>query len=214
MTTFALNEPVYPVQRGWTSVRLGEVLTLLNRGAAPVYSEESTGVLVYNQKCTRPDRTVDLDLGRPHTPVDDLPGHRALLQPGDVLVNSTGKGTLGRAARFPGAEVPVLADGHVSILRPRPEVLDSQFLAYALGTDDFYDFANAVLAVGATNQTELNREVLAATRFGLPPLVTQRAIVARLDRECGVLEALLAEQERLRGLTLARYRALLTRIRE
>ena len=51
------------------------------------------------------------------------------LQPGDVLIASTGDGTIGKACVFDMEGVPAIADGHVTIVRPDPTAIDSYFLA-------------------------------------------------------------------------------------
>lgn len=54
-----------------------------------------------------------------------------ILQEGDVLVSSTGDGTLGKACvfrRVKGRPVAAIADGHVSIIRVHPDVVDPEYL--------------------------------------------------------------------------------------
>jgi type I restriction enzyme S subunit len=115
---FGLSREEVETDSGWSTTRMKDAVIYLNRGIAPTYTDDATtGVLVYNQKCTRPDGSVDLTLARPHTALAGVGAERAVLQPGDVLLNSTGRGTLGRVARFPGVAEIVLADGHVTILR-------------------------------------------------------------------------------------------------
>lgn len=52
---------------------------------------------------------------------------------GDVLLNSTGRGTLGRAACYQ-LKTPALCDNHVAILRPDPKVCDPVYLALFLNS--------------------------------------------------------------------------------
>lgn len=58
---------------------------------------------------------------------DDLPDE-VKLQKGDVLLNSTGDGTLGKAAVWD-LDHEAVADGHITIIRPDPEAVDPLYLA-------------------------------------------------------------------------------------
>lgn len=53
---------------------------------------------------------------------------RALVQTGDVLLSSTGDGTLSKCGVYVDTE-PAIADGHVTIIRPDPDLVDAQYLA-------------------------------------------------------------------------------------
>jgi type I restriction enzyme M protein len=58
---------------------------------------------------------------------------KARVKRDDVLLNSTGRGTLGRASRY-SADGAAVCDNHVTILRPDPEVCDPQYLALFLNS--------------------------------------------------------------------------------
>jgi type I restriction enzyme S subunit len=91
---------------------------------------------------------------------------------------------------------------------PAEDLVNGRFLAYLLGTQEFYEFANQVLAVGATNQTELNREVLGRVAFAVPGLAEQRRLVERLEVEAVALSALGHELTRQLELISERRSAL------
>ncbi len=119
---------------------------------------------------------------------------RGYLLPCDVLINSTGNGTLGRVGYFvngPDA-VPCVADGHVTVARADRHIIESRYLYYWLNSTPFQDYVYAALVVGATNQVELNRERLAGAPVPLPPLDEQRRIADFLDAESGRIDALRA----------------------
>ena len=98
---------------------IGELTVSLARGVAPRYTAPGLGVPVLNQKCIR-DGWVLTEAARwmEDLPVKDSKRAHA----GDVVVNSTGVGTLGRVARWLGPN-PVIVDGHVTVVRPD----DSQY---------------------------------------------------------------------------------------
>lgn len=131
------------------SVRIKDVATYVNRGVAPTYTDEPTGWVAFNQKCVRPDGRVAPELGRPMAD-PGLAGRSAVLRSGDICVNSTGRGTLGRAGVVTGVDVDestLVADGHVTVLRADRSAVDPRYLWYVLGNDRFYEYANACLVV-------------------------------------------------------------------
>jgi type I restriction enzyme, S subunit len=70
-------------------------------------------------------------------------------------------------------------------------------------------FLNLWLKQGATVES-IEHEYLARTEIPLPPLAEQHAIAAFLDRECGKIDGLVAEQERLIGLLKEKRQAVIS----
>jgi len=96
-----------------------------------------------------------------------------LLRRYDILVNSTGVGTLGRVAQVLNLEEPTTLDSHVTIVRPDPSRISPRFLGFALRNSQS---AIEGLAEGSTGQTELARTRLAALQLSVPPPEHQTAI--------------------------------------
>lgn len=194
MTSIAyrVSDLVAPAQ--WQCCRIKDVTSFVNRGVAPDYSDEPTQLLAFSQKCIQADREVDLAQARyQKSPLSS----DALLRPCDVVVNSTGTGTLGRAGLISQAlidkNLPMVADGHVTIIRFDEDVCRSRYGWYLLSTEMFYRFANEALAVGSTNQMELGREAIRRTAVMLPPVALQDELVVWLDEQCGKVKSLLRE---------------------
>src|SRR5688572_3326935 len=78
------------VPEGWERKPVTALTTFLSRGIAPHYNDDAQG-LVINQKCVRNGR---LDMSFARRQSREFKPDRQV-QPGDVLVNSTGEGTLG-----------------------------------------------------------------------------------------------------------------------
>jgi type I restriction enzyme S subunit len=155
--------------------------------------------MVFNQKCVREENRIDSSLARRTDPTQTLPEH-ANLQVGDVLINSTGRGTLGRAAELRELPEPATADSHVTIVRPDPERFAMGFAGLALSTRKA-DFES--LQVGSTNQTELSAGSIAALSIVLPPISAQERIVEVISAVDSQISALDAEAGALEGV----YRA-------
>jgi len=143
--------------KGWEDKRLGEICSFLNRGISPRYLK-SGGICVLNQKCIR-DHRVSFELSRRHDINEKKVAAERLIQLGDVLVNSTGTGTLGRVAQLRETpSEPTTVDSHVTIVRPIPGMFYTEFFGYMLV---FIENGIKEAGEGCGGQTELARSVLA-----------------------------------------------------
>lgn len=138
---------------------LGNITSLISRGVAPVYDETSTEI-VLNQKCIR-NHMIDFTQSRTHSPKNHS---EKWVKRGDLLINSTGAGTLGRTALALFEMNNVTVDSHVSIVRP-----NNQALIYYLGIWAMvHEPEIEGLQEGSTGQTELPRERLVNMPIKVP----------------------------------------------
>lgn len=151
------------IPEGWAVKPLSQITTYLNRGISPKYIE-SGGVLVLNQKCVR-DGRVDASKARRHDPTQRSVAGR-LLEAGDLLVNSTGVGTLGRVAQVLALDELTIVDSHVTVVRADPQQVSWNYLGVAL-----LDRESEIegLGEGSTGQTELSRVRLGGLKLLVPP---------------------------------------------
>ncbi len=161
---------------GWKRAAIAEVTSMVKRGKAPAYTDAG-GVAVLGQRCVR-DGRVDWDTARKTDPSRKAVPTWAWICSGDILVNSTGHGTLGRTGFVGSVPVPSTVDSHVTIVRPDPTAVVPKFLAYMLRTME-HDLE--ALASGSTGQTELSPQLIAATSFALPSIEEQERIVDLLE---------------------------------
>ena len=179
---------------GWEAKKLGDVCSFLNRGVSPKYVENG-GIIVLNQRCVR-DHRVSFDVSRRHDIKAKGVSTERLVQAGDVLVNSTGTGTLGRVAQLrEDPPEPTTVDSHVTIVRPSPGRFFQEFFGYMLRDieDELKESGD-----GCGGQTELNRSVLAdkfVVRFP-QSLAEQQRIVRLLDEAFAGLATAKANAER------------------
>src|SRR5437879_490270 len=103
----------------WPRRELSELCVFLNRGAPPAYVERG-GMLVLGQKCVRDQRVVFSEARRTDGSAKPVSADR-VLRPLDILVNSTGVGTLGRVAQIRNLPESATVDSHLTIVRPDPE---------------------------------------------------------------------------------------------
>jgi type I restriction enzyme, S subunit len=154
------------VPGGWRAAALGDVAAYINRGLAPKY-DAAAACMVINQKCIRDQR---LNLGEARKQGKPVPAEK-VVRLGDVLINSTGVGTLGRVAQVLEAIDNCTVDTHVSIVRPGKDC-DPDFFGLTLLAQQAHFEAQGV---GSTGQTELSRGRIAETSVVVPPLAVQRA---------------------------------------
>lgn len=112
------------------------------------------------------------------------------LRDGDVLVNSTGTGTVGRTRIFKleylGNYPFVVPDSHVSVVRSFDDI-DSSYIFYSLYCQDGQRYFAENLA-GSTNQKELYIDVIGDRNIMLPPINEQKRIVAKIEELYAVLD--------------------------
>lgn len=139
---------------GWVEKTLRELSSYINRGVTPKYTDDIGGITVINQKCIRDNHVNFFDsklTSSQHKIATDK-----FVKKHDILVNSTGTGTLGRVAQFFPNKERVTVDTHVTIVRP-----NNKISPYVLGRalEVFEPYIES-LGKGATNQQELGRDDL------------------------------------------------------
>ena len=193
----------------WPDLAVADVTVMVKRGRAPQYADH--GALVVSQKCIQYGNEFSTALARRTDALSKPVPEWAWLLETDTLVNSTGRGTLGRAAYVGRLDEPTTADSHVAIVRPDPRKVVPRFLGIVLSAS----FTNIEsLQSGSTSQTELSPSSLQMMRIPVPPLPVQRRIVdlmAHLDNQIANLRT---ERDAGRGLRKATLSNLLDATRE
>jgi type I restriction enzyme S subunit len=157
--TALVESSLGPIPCGWEETTLCNVSIYINRGISPRYDDQSTS-LVINQKCISSEN-VYIDLARRHS--TNVPPDK-FVKFGDVLVNSTGIGTLGRVAQVYQHHADCTVDSHVTIVRHNGLVTTDYFGISLLGLQSYFDSQGT----GSTGQTELSRDAIAKAAILLP----------------------------------------------
>ena len=163
------------------------------RGRKP--SEEATDGIPVIKVRNVTGQGIDLDTDyAPDTEETRQQAARACLQEGDVLITSTGEGTIGRVDVYP-YEDPAVADGHVSICRLRPEV-NRQYIVEFLRSE--YGQLQMLRHVsGSTGQTELLIDYVRNIQIPLPAAAVQQRIVQHMERARQEAQALTTRANQL-----------------
>jgi len=156
---------------------VAEVCTLVTRGISPAYDEQ--GIPVLSQKCIRDNRVIYEAARLTNPDKKKIPADK-FIQIYDVLVNSTGVGTLGRVAQVKRLDREVTVDSHVSIVRPDSVKIDPRYFGYAMVLNQPKIEA---MGEGATGQTELSR-----TRLGIEVHIPRLSLPVQ-RRIAGILSA-------------------------
>ncbi len=178
------------VPEGWERSAVEQMTTFLSRGITPQYDEDAEG-LVINQKCIRGGR-LDLSLAR-HQSREFKPDRQVCR--GDVLVNSTGEGTLGRVAQVLVPIANCTVDTHVTIVRPSAEIGVFYFGQALMEWAPRF----STMGRGATNQTELSRSQIGEVEI----LVPSRSLVHQFEdfttHSFGQVASLMEQNAKLRA---------------
>lgn len=148
------------IPKGWEVKKLAGLSTFINRGISPRYEEDGDSVVV-NQKCIR-DQRLSLEPARRQSKA--IPREKQI-RFGDVLINSTGVGTLGRVAQVYEKIETCTVDTHVTIARPARNIDLDFYGCCLLSLQDTFER----LGVGATGQTELGRAAITNIDLVVPP---------------------------------------------
>jgi len=189
-------DPETGLPEGWERKRLGELADYISRGVAPKYADESDWH-VLGQTCIR-NNLVLLENSRKLAPINDL---NKVIRFGDVLINSTGVGSLGRTAQVWFNPENITVDSHVTIVRDTSALYSFYLGLWAFSNEQLIES----LHTGSTGQTELPKDRLASIRLLKPPsniLLKLNAIVKPLVAE------ILAKQNLIASLSEARNRLL------
>lgn len=182
--------------------KLGCITTSISRGITPSYTN-SEGICIINQKCIRNGKVsfdeVRISKGK-------LLSKEKIIEKTDILICSTGVGTLGRVGRF--NDFPenktVTADSHVTIVKADKTIICPFFLSYVLVSKQADIEA---LAKGSTGQTELPKNELKLLEIPLPPLDVQRKIAGILGALDDKIEVLRAQNKTLEKMAQAVFQS-------
>ena len=175
------NEVPFEIPESWEWARLKDLaIKEIKRGKSPKYADDSN-VYVFAQKCNVKLGRIDISLAKflDMKTFDKYPVEEYMTD-GDIIINSTGNGTLGRIGIFHDSDrinnFVIVPDSHVTIIRAGNQMIED-YLFFALKYHQPY---LEKLGEGSTNQTELRPSTVAELFIPVPPIGEQERIVAKL----------------------------------
>lgn len=199
----ALERAMEP-KEGWEEKTLKELTTKIGSGATPKGGKKiyiNKGVSLVRSMNVQYDVFKYNDLAH----INDDAAKQLIgveLKSDDVLFNITGA-SIARCCVLPDDVLPARVNQHVSILRPKKEIVLPKFLC--LGLISFKHQKELVeIGVSGSTRQALTKSDLECHKFAIPPLSEQQHIVARLDS----LSANLREFENIQRKIIAECDAL------
>ena len=196
------DEIPFDVPDNWEWCRLQTICTKeIKRGKAPKYEEKSS-VIVFAQKCNTKSGFIDISKAK-FLAQNTLKKYadEDFLYYNDIIINSTGTGTLGRVGIYKKEDdiysIKIVPDSHITTVRTIPSEINAQYIYYFLKFNQLY-FENS--GVGSTNQKELKPEVISTFLIAIPPLNEQNAIIDKVNMVNKHLSNLDNEEEQLKEL--------------
>ena len=177
------EEIPYDIPDTWTWMRLENCCVKeIRRGKSPKYAEISN-VIVFAQKCNTKYNGIDISLAQylDETTIKRYPTDEHM-QDGDIVINSTGTGTLGRVGIYRNTDnttgLLIVPDSHVTVIRSF-RCISSHYL-YAFMKAHQTELEKK--GEGSTNQKELKPLTLKEMLIAVPPLSEQK----RIDKSINV----------------------------
>ena len=178
------NEPVsiadevpFEIPESWEWCRLSDLTVKeIKRGKSPTYIA-SSGTLVFAQKCNVKTGGIDMSLAKflDEKTLGKYPDDE-FMQDLDIVVNSTGTGTMGRIGLFRITDnptgFPIVPDSHVTVVRLNKEIS----VHYLICCLRYYQPYLEDHGEGSTNQKELKPDTIKNLFIPLPPVSEQQRI--------------------------------------
>ena len=172
------DEIPFDLPAGWAWSRLKSiVIKEIKRGKAPIYADKSS-VLVFAQKCNVKHCGINMQLAK-YLNEAVLKKYTAedFLFIDDVIINSTGTGTLGRVGIlskecfYPVAKI--VPDTHITVVRTHKEIVSSYIFFMLKHMQPKLEISGE----GSTNQKELRPDYIKNLLCPIPPIGEQLKIV-------------------------------------
>ena len=164
--------------------KMKNVSVYFSRGKTPNYVEKSN-IKVISQACIYWDE-FKYEKAKYQDENKALTSLEKMIENGDVLITSTGTGTLGRCNVYYGEEHKYMADSHVSILRLNYKEVNPIFFKYYFMQEKVQKELYAECVNGSTNQIELSKDKFLNFRILIPEITLQNQfseIVKQIDKQ-------------------------------
>ena len=195
------EEIPFEVPSSWGWCRLGTICNYLHRGKSPRYGNDKI-LPIMAQKCNQWDRIyTDRCLFSDKAFIEKYKEEQ-YLQVGDVIVNSTGGGTVGRTGYIEKyvfeKYTKFVADSHVTVVRTN-KLVSSRYIYYYL-ISPFIQIGLEERCSGSTNQIELGTASIYNNIIPLPPYAEQKRIIEKIAEVIPVVNRFGEKQDFLEKL--------------
>ena len=161
----------------------------IGRGKSPKYEESIYYTL--NQKCIRRNSINLRDRKSVSKQWNDKFGNERLTKAGDILINSTGEGTIGRAAIV---NAPILQglsyDSHIILIRLNKNFVFPDYFVNIFNSSFIQMQIDILKGAKTTKQTELGINNVLKLSFPLPNLEKQIVLVENIQKKENIIREL------------------------
>ena len=162
----------------------------IRRGKSPKYIEQSE-TLVFAQKCNTKYNGIDIGLAfyLDESTLNKYPEDE-YMQDGDIVINSTGTGTLGRVGFYRATDnynsLSIVPDSHVTVIRSSREIHAFYLFAFMKANQSELEKKGE----GSTNQKELKPLTLKELYVPVPPYEEQLRIAVSINNTFSLISKL------------------------
>lgn len=183
-TTVCIDEELtFEIPDNWTWSRLQTCCCKdIKRGKSPKYAN-SGNTLVFAQKCNTKYDGINLNLALylDETTIEKY-SDTEFMQYDDIVINSTGTGTLGRVGIYKAinnlSSVPIVPDSHITVIRSNNCVMADYLYVFLKSSQRILE----KMGEGSTNQKELKPTTLVNMLVPIPPYKEQMLIVDSIKK--------------------------------
>lgn len=185
------EEIPFEIPDSWEWIRLENCCSKeIRRGKSPKYADES-GTLVFAQKCNTKYNGIDIGLALwlDETSLSRYPVDEYMLD-GDVVINSTGTGTLGRVGFYQRTDnrlgLPIVPDSHVTVVRGFGSIRAFYLYVFLKAHQSELEKKGE----GSTNQKELKPITLKEMLVPMPPISEQERINSAIVKALSLISTI------------------------
>ena len=189
------EEIPFEIPQGWEWCRLGDICSYLHRGKSPKYGEHKI-LPIIAQKCNQWDKIyTDRCLFSSNDYIEKYKEEQ-FVQEGDIIINSTGGGTVGRTGYIDSYVFTnfdkFVVDSHVTLVRSIYPIA-SKYIYYFL-ISPLIQIGVEDRCSGSTNQIELGTTTIVNYLAPIPPINEQHRIIEQIQKVLPLLERYSANQ--------------------
>ena len=185
------EELPFDIPDTWEWMRLKNCCSKeIRRGKSPKYVDES-GTLVFAQKCNT--KYGGINIGLALCLDESTLGRYAddeYMQDGDIVINSTGTGTLGRVGFYRESDSPahtsIVPDSHVTVVRGWNSIQVFYLYAFLKANQTTLEQKGE----GSTNQKELKPVTLQEMLIPIPPCQEQARIASSITEAFTIIASI------------------------
>ena len=171
------DEIPFDIPKSWAWVRLNDICDYIRRGKSPTYGS-SKKLPIIAQKCNQWNKIyTDRCLFAEEKSIERYTDEQ-YLRIGDIIINSTGTGTVGRTGLIEDYVFnhydKFVADSHVTVVRANKSIIPAYVYLFLISPQIQVDVESK--CAGSTNQIELATNTIKNYLIPLPPVRGQQRI--------------------------------------